>query len=198
MVEEDIVSYRHFSPEEIYDLATQKLNVKAKLNLIPYNKNQQICDVSLNVRGFDDDKVFAKNPELLYNIRRGLSLIISTTKSKVYDSDTDSTSLIESRNINWARKGMYKFFDMYLSFVQHSENSNINQTGSFTQSFLSSTSKEKLRFFIFKELEHTILHKNGSVIIYQTIKANGENAQVSFYAPLNSWIVASKNVRNSC
>lgn len=194
MVEQEIVSYRILSPEQILELANQRKDVRSKDYLIPYSKNNLVYDVKLNGRGFQEDKIFTHNPELLYNIRRGLSLIVSNHKVEQYDSSTNSISLIESRQIDWARKGMFKFFDMYISFVQHDSNISIDRTGTFTQKFEACRGKEKQRMLMFGELENTILHKGGSVLVYQTIKANGENAQVSFYAPLNSWIIASKNV----
>jgi hypothetical protein len=194
MVEQDIVSYRILSPQEIWELANQAKDVRSKEYSIPYSKNNLVYDVKLHGRGFQEDKIFTNNPELLYNIRRGLSLIVSNHKLEKYDPSNNSFYLIESRQIDWARKGMFKFFDMYISFVQHDNNTQIDQTGTFTKKFEECRGKEKQRILMFGELEDTILHKGGSVLVYQTIKANGENAQVSFNAPLNSWIIASKNV----
>ena len=38
------------------------------------------------------------------------------------------------------------------------------------------------------------LHRGGSVEVVQTVKANGENAQISWHQALGLWAIASKNV----
>ena len=56
-------------------------------------------------------------------------------------------------------------------------------------------------YSIFKETENVLScnddleeKEKAKVHLYKLNKANGENAQVSYYAPLNEWVISSKNV----
>lgn len=44
------------------------------------------------------------------------------------------------------------------------------------------------------EPKEVITKKGGKVVVYKTEKANGENAQVSYYPPADAWVICSKNV----
>lgn len=60
---------------------------------------------------------------------------------------------------------------------------------------------QALHYAIFSEIENVLScneelpaeHK-AKVHIYRLNKANGENAQISYFPPLNSWVISSKNV----
>ena len=47
---------------------------------------------------------------------------------------------------------------------------------------------------IFNDLELYLMKQEGTVTIYNTNKANGENLQISFNKDLVAWVIASKNV----
>ncbi|CAD8075566.1 unnamed protein product [Paramecium sonneborni] len=83
------------------------------------------------------------------------------------------------------RKGMMKFFDIKI----------IDQVKEKTQEKNDLNNQISLFTFhrIYKELE------NGkSIKIQVQEKANGENAQISYYLPLNMWVICSKNTAILC
>ena len=81
--------------------------------------------------------------------------------------------LINNSNPFWARKGLPKFFNLPIKF-------------------LSADNVENPLF----PLKNTFrkLIEGSEILVFKTIKANGENAQISYINSLNSWIIGSKNV----
>lgn len=76
---------------------------------------------------------------------------------------------------------MFKFFDVYIEFLDQNQTANINTHGSFCGNFIenypqSDRHKIELRKIIFSEAENAILKENSSVSCYKLLKANGENA----------------------
>lgn len=69
----------------------------------------------------------------------------------------------------WGRKGMNKFFDLQNEYLT------------------SNPINDPIYKTIFKTITFPIK-------VYKLIKANGENAQVSYVESLECWIIASKNV----
>lgn len=96
----------------------------------------------------------------------------------------------------WLRRGLQKFFDCYYEFLKHGD---LTQ-GSFVKDSykIQFTGKERykgdVRYVLFNDLEQAILTQNCSVDIYKLLKANGENAQVSYCPQLDAWAISSKNV----
>jgi hypothetical protein len=104
------------------------------------------------------------------NVRRGNTLLeIEEGKSH--------------RKIIMGRKGLTKFFDIRIEFI--SEDSRYDNT---ILNLLSSYVKN----YILAGPLKTIL-SGHNVEVIKTLKANGENAQVSWNPDVNAWIVASKN-----
>ncbi|CAD8065097.1 unnamed protein product [Paramecium primaurelia] len=83
------------------------------------------------------------------------------------------------------RKGMMKFFDIKIIDQEKAKSQEKNDLNNL----ISFYTFER----IYKELE------NGkSVKIQVQEKANGENAQISYYQPLNMWVICSKNTAILC
>ena len=81
--------------------------------------------------------------------------------------------IMSAEDITWARKGLPKFFELNIE-------KSINKASENSSTPLSSLIKDI---------------RTGQVItIYQTTKANGENAQISYNTKTQSWIIGSKNV----
>ena len=67
---------------------------------VPYDSKLQLIDLKLDVFGPTEDKYYGALPYLVKNIRRGNTLIVKEGKHFL------------------GRKGLMKFFDMRMSFVQ--------------------------------------------------------------------------------
>lgn len=81
--------------------------------------------------------------------------------------------LRKNEEIFWLRKGLPKFFEFKMS------------KGMTSEHILSNPNFSKVK---------ALLDQGIPVNIWNTVKENGENAQVSFKQELNSWVIGSKNV----
>ena len=147
--------------------------VKTVSNPCAFGKGIEILDLKLDVFGPKEDVYYSTFPFLIQNIRRGNTII------KLDDGEGLPEYTI-------ARKGMMKFFDLRLPFV----------------------SKEERRCLEFPKYKEDLqLEKNyilapvlkaiaegDEVEVFKTLKANGENVQVSYSRETESWVIASKNV----
>lgn len=59
---------------------------------------------------------------------------------------------------------------------------------------LSSKETRNLQNYILGGAELALSKNNGVVQVLKTLKANGENAQISYCKEIKSWIICSKNV----
>ena len=97
---------------EIEKLDPKFLQVKFKNQLrvikknCPFDGAIEWRDVSIAVRVPQEDEVFAMNPELWLNIRRGNTIIDFYDDEDKYDFSTVG------------RKGLNKFFDMSISYLK--------------------------------------------------------------------------------
>ena len=145
-------------------------NIKKGVGHVPFASNLCLLDVSLKARGKREDQLFAGSQFLRQNVRRGLSFLEE-----------------DAKKIQICRRGLEKFFDLKSEYILKLE-------GTFDKS-INKLTKEELKLYdvILEEVEKT-LDQGGKVIIYKTEKANGENAQVSYNAEFDAWVIASKNV----
>lgn len=158
------------TPEKPVDDKKVKSNDKASLKVksipFPLEKSITIHDIGLKIKGgICEDKYYMNNPEVLKYVRRGNTIIELADGSK-----------------HIIRKGLEKFFDLDYSFIEsHLKKGEILEE------------KKNCREIIFAGIEEAL--KNGNKVrIYQTEKANGENCQISYFRPVDSWLVSSKNV----
>ena len=87
-----------------------------------------------------------------------------------------------------ARKGLAKFFDVRLGHIKLA-------AGTITEADLRKEGLDcRLEYDVSVLPCVEALRKGHSIEVFQTEKANGENAQVSFVAELDAWVVCSKNV----
>ena len=144
-------------------------NIEAPLKVksipFPLEKSITIHDIGLKMKGFCEDEYYMNNPEVLKYVRRGNTIVELADRSK-----------------HIVRKGLEKFFDLDYSFIEfHLKKGEILEK------------KRNCREIIFAGIEGAL--KNGNKVrIYQTEKANGENCQISYFRPIDSWLVSSKNV----
>jgi len=149
--------------------------VKVIKSPVPFNTKYYTHDVSLKVRGPEEDKAYTFIEGLRYNVRRGNTFL--------------ETAAGEVKSL---RRGACKFFDLNKDFLDI----NLNKA---TEEVLEKGHKDKaelqvIRKVIFSDLEEFFKKEEGTVTIYNTNKANGENLQISFNKDLLAWVIASKNV----
>lgn len=128
---------------------------------VPFNENLILKDISLTNKGDDEDKVFGENPFLYKNLRRG------NTVMEILDEDkrVKKTVLL--------RKGLKKFFDVYLEYLEIDI--------PVTESSWVSTNKhfKRLKAITLDPVQAAFSDANTVLHIYRLGKANGENAQVN-------------------
>ena len=138
--------------------------LKVNSNPFPLEKSITIHDIGLKMK-FGEDEYYMNNPEVLKYVRRGNTIVELADGSK-----------------HIVRKGLEKFFDLDYSFIQsHLKKGEILEKN------------KNCREIIFAGIEEA-LKSGNKVRIYQTEKANGENCQVSYFRPIDAWLVSSKNV----
>ncbi len=119
----------------------------------------QIKELGLNTKGPQEDELYALNSFLVKNIRRG-NTIIEVLEPKSQDSEQS----IVQRYIG--RKGLNKFFDISMDFIQQGKRNHDN--GLSAKEF---NIKNQIMGGVLKAL------KGGACVeVIKTLKANGENA----------------------
>ena len=83
-----------------------------------------------------------------------------------------------------ARKGLNKFFDCSYEFVSREKRYDSENMSVF---------KLKVKNYILAGPARTLI-QGGKIEVFKTLKANGENAQVSYNPDVKAWVIASKNV----
>lgn len=135
---------------QLSNLASVKKNiVKEKITDCPMDNTIKLKDLSLMPKGMDEDMAFSLDPELLKNIRRGNTIIMIGEEQQLI-----------------GRKGLNKFFDLYIEYVQPETR--------YDESKLDKV-KLNLKNFILAPVLKTIL-EGKQVEVLKTLKANGENA----------------------
>ena len=128
-------------------------------------------DLSLDIRGPKEDEAFAVDPVLAKNIRRGNTLI------EVMGN--------QGTEIVFGRKGLPKFFDLSVEFVDPDTR--------YDDSYLPVVKQNLKNYQLAGPLKAML--SGHQVEVIKTLKANGENASISWCpAPVNAWVIASKNV----
>ena len=90
---QDVISwYLYPKKSSISRKADEILKLALSLN----QGNIFICDVTLKIQGYDEEKIFSHNNMIRNNIRRGNTVVINSKTKEAY----------------WGRKGLIKFFDI--------------------------------------------------------------------------------------
>jgi len=121
-------------------------------------KGLTIIDLKLNVMGPFEDEVYSSFPFVIKNIRRGNTVL------KLEGSDG-------SCQYTLGRKGLEKFFDMRLEYI--------NAGQRFDDRCLEEDSHHMEKNYILAGPLRAIL-EGHEVEVLKTLKANGENVQVSW------------------
>ena len=144
----------------------------------PFDGNIQIIDLKLDVFGPKEDFFYSTFPLLVLNVRRGNTIL------RVSSTTNDEKASKTSHYLG--RKGLQKFFDLRLGFVSRQERNALNV--------------DRYGCGLHQEKNYTLapvlkaIAQGHQVEVLKTLKANGENVQVSYSAETESWVVCSKNV----
>jgi hypothetical protein len=136
----------------------------------PFDKELEIIDLKVDASGPKEDELYANVPALLKNIRRGNTAII----------------VPEYKKPILVRQGLVKFFDLRLAYVSSEHRQDLS-----LKDFKPEKHMEKA-YILAPVLR--CMAEGGSVEVFKTLKANGENVQISYSEVAERWVVASKNV----
>ena len=131
---EELIAYPNnstiLSKEKLFErilgdtLKKSKSTFKISQNEIPYINNLLCCDIKIGIK-FKEDEILEGDPKILYNLRRGYSLIMykETLNNCITCIDKHIVIPQFSNSINdfhnfciISRKGVHKFFDMKSEF----------------------------------------------------------------------------------
>jgi hypothetical protein len=93
----------------------------------------------------------------------------------------------EDGRLIMVRKGLSKFYDVKIEFINDQRYNN-KLGGQFTEA------ERNMRDYTLGPLNQFMAGGLGSITILKTVKANGENVQISYVKDLECWSVSSKNV----
>jgi len=133
--------------------------------------NTHMVDLKLNVNGPVEDEVYAMFPLLIKNIRRGNTVL------RLDRADASSEYVL-------ARKGLEKFFDLRYEFI--SPESRFDDSKTPVEHFMQKN------YILGGPLR--AIFEGHKIEVLKTLKANGENVQVSFCPSVQAWCICSKNV----
>lgn len=144
----------------------------------PFDRCLFVRDISLKVRGPDEDKAFAQNPKMWLNIRRGNTILDFYDKNDKYQFSTVG------------RKGLNKFFDLALDYVSKRKRYDFKEEA---RGRFNSHNSYSLKNQILAGPKRA-MEEGNQVELIKTLKANGENCQISWSQDANCWVISSKNV----
>ena len=152
-------------------------SIKLITSTIPFQREVHLLDFSISRSGQDEDKIYSTSKWYRSNVRRGNTIIkhqITNKEPKIY----------------FGRKGFEKFFDLMHEYIQFNlkEIPDLSSLG-----LVNADMHSELYSVIFEKVQKTF-QKGQKIRIHKLVKANGENAQVSWVKDLNAWLIASKNV----
>ncbi|CDW91204.1 UNKNOWN [Stylonychia lemnae] len=162
----------------------QPENVKDKKYISLAIPELRMVDFKLNKRGPSEDETYALDVFLVKNIRRGNTVIEQIERNVTVNVDGKEIEDIKVLKRCMGRKGLTKFFDLQIDFLdpktRYLDAGHSPQTFCIKNQILSGA----LKAFV----------GGHNVEVFKTLKANGENAQVSYNTEFDVWVVASKNV----
>lgn len=160
--------------EDLKDVSTSKCKLKFSENPAEAYPEYTLIDVKLDARGAREDEQYISFIDILKNIRRG----------NTYIKDDDGVTIL--------RKGMIKFYDITQDMLKDSSETMKGMSGTSRKAMDSK--KEITQMNIILAGPYSTLQAGHKVEVIKTLKANGENAQISYSSKYDSWVFCSKNV----
>ena len=166
------------SAEELMEKVEDDKTVRVNDFNVPFKREICLYDFAINSYDQNEDKVYAFDGWYRTYIRRGNTVI------KVSDS---SKKVLESF---YGRKGFEKFFDLHYEYIQY----NLKEIADFNGFALADVDMHYNMYDIVFQEAYKGIEDHKKIALYKLVKANGENAQVSWVKSLDAWLIASKNV----
>ena len=186
--------------------------IKVSENECAINTNLMIVDISLAIKGPEEELAYLKHPNYISLIRRGNTLL----EEYKWDDYKQDYILLNSFLI---RKGMKKFIDLPYNFYREKTEEELNEEKEEKEKRKNEENKKEeeeeeneekpidkytLNFDLNEEQVSTLkyifypvfqaLENDYYIEIIKLMKANGENAQISYFKRYDYWVIASKNV----
>ena len=178
------------------------------------NENLMLLDISIAIKGPEEELAYLRHPNYISIIRRGNTLMEVYEYNK-YKQDYDL------KNSILIRKGMKKFIDLPYNFYREKTEEELKEEeeeqnkkkkeekkenegeeedenekkpiNKYTLNFdLNEEQVSSLKYIFYPVLQ--ALDNDYYIEIIKLMKANGENAQISYIKSYNYWVIASKNV----
>ena len=175
--------------------------IKLTENECPINTNLMLYDISIAIKGPEEELAYLKHPNYISIIRRGNTLL------EIYKIIRGEYVLQKSILI---RKGMKKFIDLPFHFYREKTEEELKEEEKEIKDKKEEEEEEKkinkntLNFDLDEEKKSTLkyifypvlqeLENDFYIEIIKLMKANGENAQISYVKQFDYWVIASKNV----
>lgn len=90
-------------PKKLLECCETHPQLKVSDTIVYFNRNLQLKDVSIRVKGPQEDTVYAGSKGIYVNIRRGNSFIV----------------MKDTNNVICARRGLRKFYDLYPEYIDY-------------------------------------------------------------------------------
>ncbi len=182
---------------------------------VPFASRLLICDVKM-ADSQTEEEIFEQHPLILYNMRRGLSFLMS---EDVFEARYNPPTLPpwekqEVKAFHGPRSGVLVTYRKKTKPAEGAEEVKqkpeqkdkpffaVSRKGlhkffdatpaSFVPGLVLPHKDNKINYMLYSA--HRTLSEKGAVDIVATRKINGENAQISYLPALDCWVVASKNV----
>ena len=186
-----------------------KETIKLAENECPINTNLMLYDISIAIKGPEEELAYLKHPNYTSIIRRGNTLLEVYKEGRGRDEYIYLYSLL-------IRKGMKKFIDLPYNFYREKTEEELKEEeeekkekekdeedgedgeekkkiDKYTLNFdLDEEKKSTLKYIFYPVLKE--LENDFYIEIIKLMKANGENAQISYIKKFDYWVIASKNV----
>ena len=179
-----------------------KETIKLAENECPIDTNLMLYDISIAIKGPEEELAYLRHPNYISIIRRGNTLLEVYREGRGRDEYIYQYSLL-------IRKGMKKFIDLPFNFYRektekelkeeeeekksNGDGENEKKIDKYTLNFdLDEEKKSTLKYIFYPVLQE--LENDFYIEIIKLMKANGENAQISYIKKFDYWVIASKNV----
>lgn len=154
--------------------------IKVAAAKIPFNQYYRIVDISLILSGKDEEKAYQDNAGLRTNIKKGNCIVESLSR--------------QDPGVYMARRGGNKILELHKNYITINLKNKDNEMDQENSSGTLEKYDQKMKDHIFERIQDFYKKNLGTVTLYNTTKANGANAQISFCEKVNAWAIGSKDI----
>ena len=190
-----------------------KETIKLSENECGIDNNLMLIDISIAIKGPEEELAYLKHPNYISLIRRGNTLL-----EEYYFNKQKNDYVLQKSSL--IRKGMKKFIDLPYNFYREKTEEELKEEeeekktkkekekekgkeeeeeeeekpiDKYTLNFdLNEEQVSSLKYIFYPVFQ--ALQNDFYIEIIKLMKANGENAQISYIKSYNYWVIASKNV----